>query len=66
MVVVAPSGKISADAHATRSAHSFGCRPLGKIPDISLNPERVELLRSQYLTNTGTSALTPATDIMSI
>jgi len=28
------------------SANSFGCRTLGKIPDISPSPEQVELLRS--------------------
>jgi len=48
------------------SANSFGCRTLGKIPDSSPSPEPVELLRSHYLTNTGTSGLTPTTDITSI
>jgi len=45
------------------SANSFGCRTLGKIPDISLSPERVELLRSHLLTNTGAFGLTPTIDI---
>jgi len=35
------------------SANYFGCWNLGKIPDISLSPKRVELLRFNYLTNTG-------------
>ena len=48
------------------SANSFGCRSLLKIPDISPNPERVVLLRSRYLTNTGGVGLTPTTDIKSI
>jgi len=48
------------------SANSFGFRTLGKIPDISPSPERVELLRSHYLTNTGAFGLTPTTDIISI
>jgi len=48
------------------SANSFGCRTLGKIPDISSSPERVELLRSHYLTNTGAFVLTPTRDIKSI
>jgi len=47
-------------------ANSFTCRTLGKIPDILTNPERVELLRSHYLTNTGAFGLTPTTDIASI
>jgi len=59
-------------------ANSFACQTLGKIPDISLSPERVELLgshyltntgellRSHYLTNTGAFGLTPTTDITSI
>ena len=37
------------------SANSFVCQTLGKIPDISPSPERVELLRFYYLTNTGIS-----------
>jgi len=45
------------------SANSFGCRTLGKIPDISPSPERVDLLRSHYLTNTGAFGLIPTTDI---
>ena len=48
------------------SANPFGCRTLGKIPDISPSPERVELLRSHYLTDTGAFGLTPTTDIASI
>jgi len=36
-----------------RPAKYFGCWPLGKITDFSSRPERVELLRSQYLANTG-------------
>ena len=48
------------------SANSFGCRTLGKIPDISPSPERVELLRSYYLTNTRAFGLTPTTDSTSI
>jgi len=39
------------------SANSFGYRPLGEIPDISANPDLGELLRSQYLTNTGAFAV---------
>jgi len=34
-------------------ANYFAFRTLGKIPDISPSPERVEVLRSHYLTNTG-------------
>jgi len=45
------------------SANSFGCRNLGKIPDISPSPE---LLRSHYLTNTGAFVLTPTVDVTSI
>jgi len=48
------------------SANSFGCRNHGEIPDISPSPERVELLRSNYLTNTGAIGLTPTTGITSI
>jgi len=48
------------------SANSFGCRTLGKIPDISPSPERVELIRSHYFPNTGAFGLTPTTDITSI
>jgi len=48
------------------SANCFGCRTLGKIPDISSSPERVELLRSHSLTNTGAFGSTPTTDITSI
>jgi len=48
------------------SANSFGCRTPGKIPDISPSPKRVELLRFNYLTNTGGIGLAPTTDITSI
>jgi len=50
------------------SANCFACRNLGKngIPNNSQSPERVELLRSHYLTNTGAFGLTPTTDITSI
>jgi len=47
------------------SANYFGCWNLGKIPDISLSPKRVELLRFNYLTNTGAIGLSPTTDITS-
>jgi len=49
-----------------RSANSFVCQNLGKIPNISPSPERVEILRCHYLKNTGAFGLTPATDITSI
>jgi len=48
------------------SANSFGCRTLGKIPDISMSPERVELLSCHYLTNREAFELTPTADITSI
>jgi len=48
------------------SANCFACRNLGKIPNNSQSPERVELLGSHYLTNTGAFGLTPTTDITSI
>ena len=46
------------------SAISFvAVESLGKISDISPSPERVELLRSHYLTNMGAFGLTPTADI---
>ena len=48
------------------SANSFGCQTPGEFPDISPSPERVELFRSNYLTNTGAFGLTSTTDITSI
>jgi len=48
------------------SANSFGCRTLGKIPDVSPSLERVELLRSHYFTNTGAFGVTPTIDITSV
>jgi len=47
-------------------ANYFGSRTLGKIPDISPSPERVELLRSHYLINMEAFGLTPTTGITSI